>query len=241
MAGRPAPRPDGDRPPHARPERRLARGQRSRPWSGAGRGDNRGRPADGGRPVPRARGQVDPLDPAPGGAVAPRRRRGRRAGRRRRHLDGVAARGIRQPHPGPDRRPGAGLRRFDPAPRDVLPGRYRGGQPEHARRGHLLGLVCARPEPDLAAATGPARASAHMSADFGTSARARTPAQASVPARAPWWRRSCSGAGSGGGRDRSAVTPRRHGRGLRRGGPGSTGTCWAWASWRCGRRPTAAA
>ena len=31
-------------------------------------------------------------------------------GRRRRHLDGVAARGVRRPHPGTDRRPGAGLR-----------------------------------------------------------------------------------------------------------------------------------
>ena len=89
LAGRRAARPHGDRPPDARPRRRLARGQRGRA---------RLPPAEAtvvvGQPMAvdpsRAPGRlVDPLDPAPGDPVAPEGRRGgrarhdRRPGRRR--------------------------------------------------------------------------------------------------------------------------------------------------------------
>ena len=61
---------DGDRPRHARPRRRLARRQRGDPRPAPGRGDDRLRPAHGGRPVARPRGRLDRLDPAAGAAAA---------------------------------------------------------------------------------------------------------------------------------------------------------------------------
>ena len=62
------------------PRRRLARRQRGRARPAAGRGDDRRRPALRGRPEPRARGQLDRLDPAAGAAApAARRRRSARS------------------------------------------------------------------------------------------------------------------------------------------------------------------
>ena len=69
-----APRPLPDRPRHARPRRRLARGQRGRARAAAGRGHDRLRPAGRARSLARARRQVDPLDPAAGASRRPRSR-----------------------------------------------------------------------------------------------------------------------------------------------------------------------
>ena len=117
LAGRRAARPHGDRPPDAGSRRRLARGERGRARAAARRGDRRRRPADGGRPVARAGGPLDPLGPAPGGAVAAEGRRRRRARYRRRHVDRGAARALRRPDPGADRRACAELRVVDPPAR----------------------------------------------------------------------------------------------------------------------------
>ena len=57
VAWRRAARPHRDRSPDARPRRRLAGGQRGRARPAPSRGDRRRRPADGGRPVARARGR----------------------------------------------------------------------------------------------------------------------------------------------------------------------------------------
>ena len=101
--GRRAPRADGDRPPDAGPRRRLACGQRGGARPAAGGGDGRRRPAaDDGR-LARAGGQGPAVDPAAGAAVAREGRRGGRARRRRRHVDGGAARALRRPHPGASR------------------------------------------------------------------------------------------------------------------------------------------
>ena len=59
------------------PRRRLAGGERGGPRAAARRGDGRRRPADGRRSVARARGRLDPLDPAPG---VPSRPKGDAAG-----------------------------------------------------------------------------------------------------------------------------------------------------------------
>ena len=123
-------------------------------------------------------------------------RRGRRARRRRRHLDGGAARGVRRPHPGADRRQAPNFEASILRRVDVLAGRHRGREPEHARRRHLLRLVRARPEPDLAAAARACPGIARTSTGSGTSARARIPARGSAPARARSSRRSCSAAPS---------------------------------------------
>ena len=72
-----------DRARHARPRRRLARGQRGRARPAPGRGDDRLRAAARGRSVARAGGQGDPLDPAPGAAVGAEGRCRGRARRRR--------------------------------------------------------------------------------------------------------------------------------------------------------------
>ena len=77
LGGRRAARPDRDRPPHARPRRRLARGQRGRARPAAGRGDRRRRPAADDRPEPCARRRRAALDPAAGAALAREGRRGR--------------------------------------------------------------------------------------------------------------------------------------------------------------------
>ena len=80
-----APLEDRDRARHAGPRRRSPRRQRGRPRAAAGRGHDRRRPALRRRPEPRARGQLDHLDPA-AGAAAPRARRRARPDRRgRRH------------------------------------------------------------------------------------------------------------------------------------------------------------
>ena len=152
LARRRTARTHGDRSPDARPRRSLARGERSRARAAPGRGDRRRRPAAGGRSLAGARRPLDPLDPAAGGAVAAEGRRRRRARYRRRHVDGGAARALRRPDPGADRRARAQLRVVDPPSRHALARGRRGGQSEHARRGHLLRLVRARPEPPVAAA-----------------------------------------------------------------------------------------
>ena len=66
-----AARAHGDGARHAGPRRRLARRQRGRARPAAGRGHDRRRPALRRRSEPRARGQVDHLDPAAGAAAAP--------------------------------------------------------------------------------------------------------------------------------------------------------------------------
>ena len=174
----------GDRPPDARARRRLARGQRGRARPAPGRGDGRRRPAARRRPVARARGQVDPLDPAPGAAAPAEGRRGRRDRRRRRHLDRGAARALRRPDPGPDRPPRAESRVGAAEARRPLAGRHRARERQPRRRRHLLRLVRARPEPDLAAAALAARPPHAGRRASTTSARARIPARASAPARA---------------------------------------------------------
>ena len=125
-----APRPDGDRPRHAR-------------GSTASRGGERGRaraaPAEAtivaGQPcaVDRRRaprGQVDRLDPAPGASrrAGEGRCRGR-ARRRRRDLDGDAPRGLRRPDRRPARRVDREPRHRRPEAHRPLPGRPRGAQP----------------------------------------------------------------------------------------------------------------
>ncbi len=57
---------DGDRARHARPRRCVARRERGRARPASCRGDDRVRPADGGRSVPRAGRLVDPLASTPG-------------------------------------------------------------------------------------------------------------------------------------------------------------------------------
>ena len=78
LAGRRAAERHRDRPRHAGPRRRLARGQRGRARPAAGGGDDRRRPAAHDRRVARAGGQGPALDPAAGAAVARQGRRRRR-------------------------------------------------------------------------------------------------------------------------------------------------------------------
>ena len=112
-------------------------------------------------------GQPMAVDPsrrrrAPGSSGSSSRRfpRGRKAtrpgARHRPRLDEEAERGLRRPHPGPDRPPRAQLRALDPEAGRPLAGRPGGCEPELRRRRHLLRLVRARPEPDLAPAAGAA-------------------------------------------------------------------------------------
>ena len=77
LGGRRASREDGDRAPDARARRCLAGGQRGRAGSAAGGGDDRRRSAARGRPVARARGLLDRLDPAAGAPGAGQGGRGR--------------------------------------------------------------------------------------------------------------------------------------------------------------------
>src|SRR5207247_1816816 len=83
--------------------RRLARRQRGRARPTARRGDRRLRPAVRGRPLTRSGRRLGDLDPAPGGSLTPEGRRGRRARRRRRSLDGGAPRSLRRPRRRPAR------------------------------------------------------------------------------------------------------------------------------------------
>ena len=115
-----------------------------------GRGDRRLRPAAHDRPEPRARGEGDPLDPAPGAAVARQGRRRRRARHRRRHVDGGAARALRRPDPGAARAAHPEPRVVDPRAHVPLAGRPPGREPEPPPRRPVLRLARARPELPLA-------------------------------------------------------------------------------------------
>ena len=126
----------------------------TRPTAGAaGRGDDRPRPAGRRRPLACTRRQVEPLDPAPGGAEpAQGRRRGEidvgdgtwTADLRERYADRIQA-----PIGVPPSRVG------DREARRVLSRRHRRCQRQPGRRRHLLGLVVLdqnllwRPRPGL--------------------------------------------------------------------------------------------
>src|SRR4029078_9881906 len=136
----------------------FARGQRGRARPAAGRGDRRGRPAADDGPEPGARGRGAALDPAAGAAVAGEGRRGRRARRRRGHVDRAAARALRRPHPGADRPARAETRELAPQARDPLAGRPAGGERQSPPGRPVLRRPDARPEPALATAAGQSRA-----------------------------------------------------------------------------------
>ena len=92
-----APLADRDRARHARAST-ASRAPSTRPSGAAsGRGDDRRRPAVCGRSGPRARRQLDPLDPAAGAAAGAARRCARHHRRGRRDVDGRAPRGVRRP------------------------------------------------------------------------------------------------------------------------------------------------
>ena len=99
------------------PRRRLARGQRGAARPAAGRGDRRRRPAADDRPVPGARRQGHPLDPAAGAALADQGRRRGRDRRGRRRLERRVAGALRRPDPGASRAAPARARVDDPEAR----------------------------------------------------------------------------------------------------------------------------
>ena len=173
---------DGDRPRHPRSRRRLARRQRGRARPAARRGDGRVRPAARGRPEPRARGEGNAVDPAPGASLAREGRRGRRARRRRRHLDGGAARAVRRPdpgaargaHPEPERRSSAHC---------PVAGRPAGGEPEPPPRRPLRRARSRSTRTSSGARSRRGRGTARRSTGSGTSAPA--PGRARGSARAP--------------------------------------------------------
>ena len=175
----------------ARPRRRLARRQRGRARSAAGRGDDRRRPARHRRSGTRAGGEVGDLDPAARAAPAAARRRPRRDRRRRRDVERGAARGLRGSHRRAARPSDHEPRQRHAQARRALARRPRGAQPQPRRRRHLRGLVRPRPEPAVAPDRAAARATPRRSRGSGRSAPPRTQGRVSAPDRAISWPSTC--------------------------------------------------
>ena len=92
-------------------------------------------------PCARTRRHGDPLDPAAGATVARQGRRGGRARRRRRDLDGEPARALRRPHPGTPRTAHPEPRVVDPRARRLSPADLAGGEHQPRPRRSLRRLA----------------------------------------------------------------------------------------------------
>ena len=159
LVRRRAPCADRDRARHTGARRRLARGERSRARTPPRRGDDRLRPADGGRSVARARGLVDHLDPAAGASCRTGQGRCRRTSSTSATAAGRRSSARRTPTGSP--RVSAATSRTSSGRRSqrvvALSRRHRGAERQPRRRRHLRRLVRPRPELPLPPAAAGAR------------------------------------------------------------------------------------